>query len=227
VVSLGRHHTEPMALVRVLLVDDQAEYREGLRATLSVVPDLAIVGEADDGVSARLLAMRLQPDVVLMDLRMPNMDGVQATEHVVREAPGCRVIALTTFADDELVFAALRAGASAYLLKGGDTETLVGTIRGTNGGAALSPPVTASVLAEFRRLSAIAPPSEPLSAPLSPREVEVVRLLAAGACNKDIARALGIAEGTVKNHVTNVFAKLGVDDRTQAALRARDLGLVR
>ena len=113
------------------------------------------------------------------------------------------------------------------MLKGGDTDMLVRTLRGTDGGAALSPPVTAMVLGEFRRLSAIAPPGPPASCGLSPREVEVVRLLACGACNKDIARALGVAEGTVKNHVTNVLAKLGVDDRTQAALRARDLGLVR
>ncbi|HEY2517604.1 MAG TPA: response regulator transcription factor, partial [Polyangiaceae bacterium] len=129
-------------VVRVLLVDDQRAYREGLRATLSIALDIEVVGEASDGGSARALAVRLAPDVVLMDLCMPNGDGVEATRHIVREVPGCRVLALTTFEQDELVFGALRAGACAYLLKGGDTETLIRTIRGTNGGSAVSAPVT-------------------------------------------------------------------------------------
>jgi len=214
------------SVVRVLLVDDQAAFREGLRATLSVVPEIEVVGEAQDGVEARRAALRLSPDVVLMDLRMPKMDGVEATRHIVREVPGCRVIALTTFAEDDLVFAALRAGASGYLLKGTDTAPLVQAIR-DGAAAALSPPVAGKVLTEFRRLSAMSPPASPDPGPLSPREVEVVKLLASGACNKDIALALGVAEGTVKNHVTRVLEKLKVEDRTQAALRARDLGLVR
>ena len=217
----------PQPKVRVLLADDQTSYREGLRETLSVYPDIEVVGEASDGFEARLLARATSPSVVLMDLRMPNLDGIAATRHVVREVPGCRVIALTTFEDEALVFGALQAGASGYLLKGADTATLLRALRGVDGDSALSPPIVGKVISEFRRLSAISPPTVPSPGPLSPREVEVVKLLASGACNKDIARSLGLAEGTVKNHVTHVLEKLGVDDRTQAALRARELGLVR
>jgi DNA-binding NarL/FixJ family response regulator len=216
-----------IAKTRVLLVDDQAAYREGVRAQLAVVADVEVVGEASDGAEALRKARLVKPTVVLMDLRMPTMDGIEATRHLLREAPACRVIALTTFDDDELVFGALRAGASGYLLKGVETAILVRALRGTEGGSPLSPPVTGKILAEFRRLSAMSPPAAPASSALSPREIEVVKLLAGGATNKDIALALSLAEGTVKNHVTHVLEKLGVGDRTQAALRARDLGLVR
>jgi DNA-binding NarL/FixJ family response regulator len=214
-------------MVRVLLVDDQPEFRRGLRAMLSVVADVEVVGEASDGAEALRVAHGTAPDVVLMDLRMPGTDGVVATRSFTRELPSCRVIALTTFDDDALLFDALRAGAVAYLLKGVDSETLVRTMRGVDGAAALSPAVTQKLVDEFRRLSAMSPPSAPLPSPLSPREIEVAKLVASGASNKDIARALGIAEGTAKNHVTHLLEKLGVEDRTQAALRARDLGLVR
>ncbi|MFO0659150.1 MAG: response regulator transcription factor [Polyangiaceae bacterium] len=209
----------------MLLVDDQPAYREGLRVTLSIEDDLDIVGEAGDGAEALKLARALNPDVVLMDLRMPVMDGVEAIRRLARERPHILVIALTTFDDDALVFDALRAGASSYLLKAGPTAALLRAIRGEE--AALSPEVGRKVMAEFRRLSAMVPPSSPLANSLSARELEVVRLLAAGATNKDIAVALNLAEGTVKNHVTRVLEKLEVDDRTQAAIRARELGLVR
>ena len=163
-------------------------------------------------------------DLILMDLRMPVMDGVAATRTVRREVPACRVVALTTFADDELVVGAICAGASAYLLKGADTATLLGAIRGD--GAALSPSVSATVVNELHRLAAILPGSGATQTSLSRREVEVVKLLARGSTNKEIAIALDLAEGTVKNHVTHVLEKLAVGDRTQAALRARELGLL-
>jgi len=212
-----------MAL-RLLIADDQAAFRDGIRAMLAVVPDIDVVGEASTGLEARRLACALRPDVVLMDLRMPVMDGVEATGHVRREVPTCRVVALTTFADDELVFGAIRAGAAAYLLKGADTPTLLGAIRGD--GTALSPAVSAKVVSELRRLALMQPPSVAAPTSLSLREIEVVRLLAVGSTNKEIALALGLAEGTVKNHVTHVLEKLSVGDRTQAALRARELGLL-
>jgi len=210
--------------VRVLLVDDQEAYRAGMRASLSVAPEIEVVGEAASGREALLAARALRPAVVLMDLRMPDGDGVEATRNIIRELPGCRVIVLTTFDEDELVFAALRAGAGAYLLKGTDSASLIRVIHGA---PALSSPITGKLLAEFRRLSAITPPPTPLPTSLSGRELEVLKLLANGASNKEIADALDVATGTVKNHVTRVLEKLGVSDRTQAALRARDLGIVR
>jgi len=210
--------------IRLLIADDQAAFRDGIRAMLAVVPDIEVVGEASTGVEARRLASALRPDVILMDLRMPVMDGVEATRHVRRELPTCRVVALTTFADDERVFGAIRAGAAAYLLKGADTQTLVGAIRGD--GAALSPAVSGKVVDELRRLALMQPPSVPAQTTLSQREIEVVKLLAFGSTNKEIALALDLAEGTVKNHVTHVLEKLSVGDRTQAALRARELGLL-
>ena len=212
-----------MTPMRILVADDQAAFRLGIRAVLSVAPDIELVGEAGDGEEAARLARALRPDVVLMDLRMPVLDGVQATALIQREVPRCRIIALTTFDDDALVFAALAAGACAYLLKGVDTATLLGTIRGSD---ALSPEVATKVIGELRRLSAVSPPKVGAH-DLSQREVEVAKLIAIGASNKDIANALDIAPGTVKNHVTRVLEKLKVGDRTQAALRARDLGLVR
>ena len=216
-----------MVLARVLLVDDQQAYREGLKASLSVIADLEVVGEAGDGVAAVRAARSLRPSVVLMDLRMPNGGGVEATRQIARELPDCRIIALTTFDDDELVFSALRAGASAYLLKGVDTASLVRAILGSDDAPALSPALGGKLIAEFRRLSAMSPPTTPQPSTLSPREIEVVKLLASGASNKEIATTLDVAEGTVKNHITHIHDKLDVGDRTQAALRARDLGLVR
>jgi DNA-binding NarL/FixJ family response regulator len=216
-----------MRPVKIVLVDDQSDFRAGLSAALSVEPALRVVGEASDGAEALRVVRSCDPDVVLMDLRMPVLDGVQATERLSREAPRVRVVALTTFDDDALLFAALRAGACGYLLKDVSTTTLVETVCSVaRGDGGLAPAVTGRVLSEFRRLSAMAPPVVALAHPLSAREVEVTRMLAEGATNKDIARALSVAEGTVKNHVTRVLEKLGVEDRTQAALRARALGLV-
>ena len=216
-----------MTPVRVLLADDQALFREALGVLLGVRPEVEVVGEAADGGEAVRMAAELRPDVVLMDLRMPVLDGIGATRRLSREQPGVRVIALTTFDDDEDVFAALRAGAVGYLLKDVSADGLVeAVVAAAAGGSVLQPSVAAKVVARVARLPAEdPPPPEPLAVPLSEREREVVRLLAAGHSNREIARRLYLAEGTVKNHVTNVLAKLGARDRTQAALRARELGL--
>jgi DNA-binding NarL/FixJ family response regulator len=216
------------APVRVLLVDDQALFREALATLLDVRADVEVVGEAADGQEALRQAAALHPDVVLMDLRMPVLDGIAATRRLRVEQPDVRVIALTTFDDDEDVFAALRAGAVGYLLKDASSHRLVEAIgAAAHGESVLQPSVAAKVVARFAQLpDEPAARPQPLVVPLSERELDVVRLLADGRNNREIAAALFLAEGTVKNHVTNVLAKLGARDRTQAALRARALGLV-
>jgi len=214
--------------IRVLLVDDQALFREGLRTLLGVYPDLAVVGEADNGEEALRQAERLQPDVVLMDLRMPVLDGVTATRRLKASRPSSRVIILTTFDDDEYVFDGLRAGAVGYLLKDVSSEILVEAIRTTaRGESFLQPNIAAKLVAEFARLDEPAGTAvQSLVDPLSARELEILALVAEGASNKEIAAQLFIAEGTVKNHVSNILSKLGVRDRTQAALQAREMGLI-
>jgi DNA-binding NarL/FixJ family response regulator len=218
----------PVPPVRVLLVDDQALFREALATLLGVRPEIEVVGEAGNGAEALDRAATLHPDVVLMDLRMPVLDGVSATRRLRVEQPGTRVLALTTFDDDEDVFAALRAGAVGYLLKDVSADRLVeALLAAARGESVLQPSVAAKVVARFAQLpDDAAPRPQPLVVPLSDRELEVLRLLADGGSNREIATALFLAEGTVKNHVTNVLAKLGARDRTQAALRGRALGLV-
>lgn len=217
-----------MSPVRVLLVDDQALFREGLRQLLSVQPDLEVVGEAANGEEAVRSVKTLQPRVVLMDLRMPVLGGVEATRRLHQLDPQCRVIVLTTFDDDEEVFEALRAGAAGYLLKDAPVGRLVEAIlAAARGESFLQPSIAAKVVAEFSRLSRPRSASAPeLVETLSERECEVLRHLARGKSNKEIAASLNLVEGTVKNHMTNILGKLGVMDRTQAALRARELGLI-
>jgi DNA-binding NarL/FixJ family response regulator len=214
--------------VRVLLADDQALFREALRILLEARPEVAVVGEAGDGAEALDRAAALRPDVVLMDLHMPVLDGIAATRRLRVEQPEVRVLALTTFDDDEDVFAALRAGAVGYLLKDVSSDRLVeALLAAQRGESVLQPSVAAKVVAQFARLSdEPRPRAQPLVVPLSERELDVVRLLAGGRSNREIAQELFLAEGTVKNHVTNVLAKLGARDRTQAALRARALDLL-
>ena len=216
--------------IRVLLVDDQALFREGLRTLLSLHEDIDIVGEAADGQETLEAAARLQPDVILMDLQMPVLDGAAATRRLKEMGHPARVIVLTTFDDDDRVFDGLRAGAVGYLLKDVSSEVLVRAIRATaRGESFLQPSIAAKVLAEFNRLETMAgtaPPQSGLVEPLSERELEIARLVAAGDSNREIAARLFITEGTVKNHVTNILGKLGVRDRTQAAIRARELGLL-
>jgi DNA-binding NarL/FixJ family response regulator len=215
--------------IRVLLVDDQALFREGLETLLSVHNDIQVVGQACNGQEAVEVAARVQPDVALMDVRMPILNGVRATRRLKRALPQCRVIVLTTFDDDEYVFDALRAGAVGYLLKDVAAARLVEAIRAAaRGQSILEPSVAAKVIAEFTRVSSMVPSAqmEQMAEPLSERELEILGLIARGGSNKEIADRLFIAEGTVKNHVTRILGKLGVRDRTQAALKARELGLL-
>ena len=217
------------APVRVLLADDQALFREALATLLDVRAEVDVVGEAGNGAEALDRVAALRPDVVLMDLHMPVLDGIGATRRLRVEHPDVRVLALTTFDDDEDVFSALRAGAVGYLLKDVSADRLVeALLAAARGESVLQPSVAAKVVARFARLpDDDGPPRpQPLVVPLSERELEVVRLLAEGSSNREIAGALFLAEGTVKNHVTNVLAKLGARDRTQAALRARALHLI-
>jgi DNA-binding NarL/FixJ family response regulator len=215
--------------IRVLLVDDQALFREGLETLLSVHKDIQVVGQASNGRDAVEIAAKVHPDVVLMDVRMPILDGVRATRLLKEAQPQCRVIVLTTFDDDEYIFDALRTGAAGYLLKDVASARLVEAIRATaRGESILEPSVAAKVIAEFTRVSSMVPSAqmEQLVEPLSERELEILSWIARGASNKEIADQLFIAEGTVKNHVTHILGKLGVRDRTQAALKARELGLL-
>jgi len=212
----------------IIIADDQALFREGLRTLLSTRADMEVVGEAANGDEAVALAEQLRPSVVLMDLRMPKVDGIQATARLRERCPDIPVLVLTTFDDDANLFGALRAGAAGYLLKDVSSETLVSAIQAaTRGESFLQSTVTGRVVAAFARLmESGGPKAEALVLPLSPREREIVSLLGSGASNKEIADRLNLAEGTIKNHVTNILPKLDVRDRTQAALRARQLGIV-
>ena len=213
--------------IKILLADDQGLFREGLRLLLSTQPDFEVVGEATNGEEALHLAAKLHPQIVLMDMRMPVLGGVEATRRLQETQPDCRVIVLTTFDDDELVFEGLRAGAVGYLLKAVSSPRLLEAIRSVaRGESILEPSVTAKVVAEFARLANQVSRPQVLVNPLSERERAVLRLVATGATNREIAATLYIAEGTVRNHLTNILDKLGVSDRTQAAVKAKELGLV-
>ncbi|MCD4673655.1 MAG: response regulator transcription factor [Anaerolineaceae bacterium] len=214
--------------IKILLADDQALFREGLHTLLSVQTGFEVIGEASNGEEALRLVAQNRPDVVLMDMRMPVMNGAVATRRLKESFPDCRVIALTTFDDDEYVFEALRAGAVGYLLKDVSSEKLFEAIRtAARGDYFLQPSITAKVVSEFARL---APNKKgnasPLEDPLSTRELEVLKLVATGANNKEIAATLIIAEGTVKNHLTSILSKLQARDRMQAAIKAKERGII-
>ena len=214
--------------IHVLIVDDQSLFREGLITILSVHDEFEVIGEASNGEEALRLAIQRKPQVILMDLRMPIMDGVRATQLISTQAPECKVIVLTTFDDDESIFDGLRAGAVGYLLKDVASEKLFEAIRASaRGEYFMLPSVTAKVMAEFSRLSQAKPKvDEQLIDALSAREIEILELIAQGDSNKQIAEKLFIAEGTVKNHVTNILSKLGVKDRAQAVIRSKNLGIL-
>ncbi|RLT41992.1 MAG: DNA-binding response regulator [Chloroflexi bacterium] len=214
--------------IRLLLVDDQRLLREGMRILLELEPDLKVAGEAVNGLEALAQYAALRPDVVLMDVKMPEMDGVAATRQLLISHPQAKVIILTTFDDDEYVFEGIRAGALGYLLKALSGAELADAIRTVAaGGALIEPSVARKVMAEFARTSHPSPQTaEKLIEPLSEREIDVLRLLAHGLSNREIAGQLFLAEGTVKNYVSSAMQKLSVRDRTQAALRAKELGLL-
>jgi DNA-binding NarL/FixJ family response regulator len=218
----------PEKPIRVCLVDDQRLMRDGLRTLLELEDDLEVVGEAEDGQAGVQLVADVHPDVVLMDIRMPGIDGVEATRRIRSRWPEVRVVILTTFDDDAYVFEGLRAGALGYLLKDVSGAELAEAVRKVaQGGALIEPSVARKVLAEFSRLAPSAPqPIDTLPEPLSAREQEILSGLARGLTNKEIAVRLSLTEGTVKNYVTTILQKLGVQDRTQAALRAREMGLL-
>ena len=205
--------------IRILIVDDHGVVRQGLRMYLALDPELEVAGEAANGVEALRLAHELEPDVVLMDLLMPVMDGIAATEAIRRELPDIEVIALTSVLEDTVVYRAMRAGAIGYLLKDTQAAELCQAIKAAAAGQVqLSPPVAALLLRE------VPPPPHP--EPLTERETDVLRQLALGRSNKEIATALVIAEKTVRTHVSNILGKLGMTSRTQAALHAVRSGLV-
>jgi len=223
--------------VRVVLADDQRIVREGLGLVLGLLPGVDLVGTAEDGEEAAALAVSLRPDVVLMDLRMPRVDGVEATRRIRAEQPTVEVIVLTTYADDESIFAALRAGARGYLTKDARSEEIGTAIARVAAGQAMLDPVVQARLLDH--LDAVAPtaPAETTATPaaigsaeplegLTPRETEVLTLIAAGLSNGEIAERLVVSEATVKTHVNRLFAKTGVRDRAQAVAFAFRAGLV-
>jgi DNA-binding NarL/FixJ family response regulator len=213
--------------VRVCLADDQAMVRKGLRLLLEDAGGIEVVGEAADGEEALFCVRRRRPDVALMDIRMPGVDGIEATRRLVAEGCSTRIVVLTTFDLDEYVYEALRAGASGFLVKDAPAEQLIEAVRvAAAGESLLSPSVARRVIEEFARLPAPAAPPPALQ-DLTPREVEVLRLLATGASNAEIAAALVVSETTAKTHVGHVLGKLGLRDRIQAVVFAYESGLVR
>jgi DNA-binding NarL/FixJ family response regulator len=214
--------------IRVLIADDQALVRSGFRMILDARADMDVVGEAENGEQALELALALEPDVVLMDVRMPVLDGIEATRRLAAAGSSARVLVLTTFDLDEYVHAAIRAGASGFLLKDARPDDLAEGIRlVANGNALLGPSVTKRLLDRFAADGEPDPAAEERLASLTGREREILRLVAGGLSNAEIAEQLVVSETTVKSHVSSVLRKLGVRDRVQAVIRAYDGGLVR
>jgi DNA-binding NarL/FixJ family response regulator len=212
----------PEEPIRVLLVDDHPMFRDGLRFALGSVPGIDVVGDADSGISGIAQASQHQPDVVIMDVNMPDLNGIEATRRIVAESPHIGVLVLTMFDEDESVFQAMRAGARGYLLKGADQEDIVRAVQAVaRGDAIFGPALAQRLIGYFATGRRAAVPF----AELTDREREVLELVARGRNNTEIARELFISGKTVRNHVSNVFAKLQVTDRAQAIVRAREAGL--
>lgn len=209
-------------IIRVLVVDDHAIIREGLRAVLAVVPDIDLIGEAVDGKQAIALTATLHPDIVVMDLVMPGMDGIEAIEVIAREYPESRILVLTTFTGEELLFPALKAGALGYQLKDSKSEDLIRSIREVyHGESSLHPKIARKVLQEINKPAQVQRTSDPLTG----RELEVLKLVAEGAENAAIAEELVISEATVRSHLSHILDKLHLANRTQAALYALREGI--
>ena len=210
--------------MKVIICDDQAIVRDGLAMLLKLEPDIDIVGSAEDGAEAVEMVADKKPDLILMDLKMPIMNGVEATRQIVAKYPEVKVLVLTTYADDEWVFDAIQAGASGYLLKDTPREELIKAVRGTVAGKTyVDPSVAGKVLEQVS--SNQTQPATFITSKLTEREAEVLRLIAKGLSNADIADRLFLSDGTVRNHVSAILAKLGVSDRTQAAVIAIQHGL--
>ncbi|MDY7039799.1 MAG: response regulator transcription factor [Chloroflexota bacterium] len=223
-----------MRKIRVVIVDDHPLFRQGLRRVLEDEENLEVVGEVDDGEDALRVVRELTPDVVLMDINLPSMNGLQVTRNLKADLPGIAVIALTAYHDEEQVFHAIRAGAAAYYPKDVTPSNLVDAVRQVADGHYViednvldKPQVAAWLLEEFDQLEGVWCDADELFMPLSPREMEILQLITRGMSNKEIARELGISHQTVKNHMTSILRKLAVNDRTQAALYALRRGWVR
>ncbi len=220
--------TEAQGTIRLLICDDQAIVCEGLRAILDGVPHIEVVGVANNGADALELTRTTQPDLVLMDLKMPRMNGIQATKAIRDQFPDARILVLTTYADEDWVIDAIRAGAAGYVLKDTPQEELLKAIRETmQGWSHIDPQVAAKLLKHVADQPDQVLENRKLISQLSERERDVLGLLASGLCNADIAQRLFLSEGTVKNYVSIIFSKLGVADRTQAALVAIRAGVVK
>ncbi len=210
--------------IRILVADDHALFREGLSALLSSIPDIEVVGEAATGEQAISKAADLQPDVVLMDIQMPGINGIEGTRRIVRDSPHIAILIVTMFEDDDSVFAAMRAGARGYVLKGADQEEILKVIRAVAAGEAHFGPEIARRLMSFFSVPRPATVSEAFP-DLTARECEVLDLIARGRSNQGIADELYLSPKTVRNHISNIFSKLQVADRAQAIIRAREVGL--
>jgi DNA-binding NarL/FixJ family response regulator len=213
-----------MEPIRVLIADDHPHFRDGLRALLLSAPDLEVVGEAGDGEETISLAVELQPDVILMDLNMPGVGGIEATRRILRTSPHIAILVISMFEDDDSIFAALQAGARGYLLKGALKAEILRSIRAVSSGEAIFGPAIAKRLMQY--FAAPRPSTPPDTFPeLTDREREILELIAQHETNPEIAKRLYLSPKTVRNHVSNIFTKLQVADRAQAIIRAREAGL--
>jgi DNA-binding NarL/FixJ family response regulator len=217
-----------MNRIKLIIADDHKLFREGIKALLAVTDDIEIVGEAEDGESTLKRCQELQPDVILMDINMPGLNGIRATEQILQKQPETRIVMLTMLEDDASVFHAMRAGARGYLLKGADPQEVLNVIRAVAEGQALfGPAIATRLLNYFRELGARPASAETLTPfpELTERELEILRLIAQGLNNQEIAQKFVLSPKTVRNHITNIFSKLQVADRAQAIVRAREAGL--
>ncbi|EFH88229.1 response regulator [Ktedonobacter racemifer] len=213
-----------MELIRLLIADDHAFYREGVRTMLRDLPDMEVIGEAASGNETESLAEALQPDVILMDIKMPGINGIEATRRILHTSPHMKVLVVTMFEDDDSVFAAMRAGARGYLLKDADQDELLRAVKAVSRGEAIFSPAIAQRMIHY--FSALPQTASAIAFPdLTEREREILLLIAQGESNAAIAKHFTLSLKTVQNHVSNIFSKLQVADRAQAIVRARDAGL--